>query len=185
MLFFRVQSILIMDQLIDLIKITLPAAIVLYAMFLVVKAFLNKEYEKKALEIKLENSKIVLPIRLQAYERVCLFLERISMNNLIIRVNDPMFTSQQLQQKLLFEIRNEYNHNLSQQMYMSNEAWNLVRKSMEESIGVINMSAEQVAGESRGIELAKKIFENIIQKNNDPVLVALVHIKDEIRILFG
>jgi hypothetical protein len=87
-----------MDQILDLVKIILPAATVLYAMFLVMKTFLNKEYEKKLLDIKLENNKIVLPIRLQAYERICLFLERISMNNLIIRVNDPMYTVSQLQQ---------------------------------------------------------------------------------------
>ena len=173
-----------MEILLDFIKILLPAATVLYAVFLVVKAFLNKEYEKKTLEIKMENTKIVLPIRLQAYERVCLFLERISLNNIIIRVNEPVYTSLQLQQRLLSEIRNEYNHNVSQQVYMSDEAWSVVRRSMEDIVGIINMAGEQVPQDSRGIELAKMIFEILLQRNQDPVQLALQYVKNEIRVVF-
>lgn len=173
-----------MEQVFDLLKILLPASLVLYAVFLIVKSFLNKEYEKKQLEIRAENIKIVLPIRLQAYERMCLFLERISLNNLIIRVNDPNFNSQQLQQRLLSEIRNEYNHNLSQQVYMSNEAWGMVKRAMEDIVSVINTSGEHVTPDSRGIELAKKIFENHLNKNFDAVNQALVYIKEEIRLSF-
>jgi guanylate kinase len=173
-----------MELILDFVKILLPAATVLYAMYLVVKSFLNKEYAEKQLDIKTHNAKVVLPIRLQAYERICLFLERISMNNLIIRVNEAGFNSKQLQQKLLSEIRNEYNHNLSQQVYVSNEAWNLVKKAVEDTIGIINTSAQEINPENRGIELAKKIFENIIQQKNDSVSQAIIFTKEEIRALF-
>ena len=170
--------------LLDFIKILLPASLILYAVFLVVKAFLNKEYERKLLDIKTDNNKIVLPIRLQAYERICMYLERISLNNLIIRVNDPAFTSSQLQQKLLMEIRNEYNYNISQQVYMSIEAWGLVKKATEDTVSLINTSAESLNGELRGIELAKRIFENHLQKNVDPINTALIFIKNEIQSIF-
>lgn len=173
-----------MEILLDLIKIFLPASMVLYGVFLVVKAFLNKEYEKKIIEYKMDNTKIVLPIRLQAYERVCLFLERISLNNLIIRINNPAFSAGQMQQALLSEIRNEFNHNLSQQVYMSDEAWLAVRKSMEDIVGIINKAAEQTPSDARGIELAKKIFDGLLQLNQDPVSNALTVVKNEIRVVF-
>ncbi|MDX2189172.1 MAG: hypothetical protein SFY32_04845 [Bacteroidota bacterium] len=173
-----------MEPIFDILKITLPAITVLYAVFLIVRSFLNNEYQKKLIDIKLDNTKIVLPIRLQAYERVCLLLERISLNNLIIRVNDPSFSSLQLQQKLLQEIRNEYNHNLSQQVYMSEEAWGMVRKSIEDLVGIINSAGELVDKNDRGIELAKKIFENLLNRPKDPIQEALSFVKSEIRSVF-
>lgn len=173
-----------MDQIFELAKITLPATLVLYAVFLVVKSFLNKEYDKKLLEIKMENTKIILPIRLQAYERICLLLERISLTNLIVRVNEISLNSHQLHQILLSEIRQEVNHNLSQQVYMSDDAWNTTKKAIEDVVSLINTSAEQVQPESRSIELAKKIFENHIIKNYDTVNQALTFVKAEIREVF-
>ena len=65
-----------MDVLIEFGKILLPAGIVLYAMYLTMKTILEKEVEKRLMDYKIENSKIVLPMRLQAFERMCLFLER-------------------------------------------------------------------------------------------------------------
>jgi hypothetical protein len=175
----------------DLIKILLPAAAVMYAMFLVVRSFLNshfnmmtREYEKKLVDLKVATSEKVLPLRLQAYERMCLFLERISLHNLVLRLNNPAYTSMQFQQKLLMEIREEYNHNLSQQLYMSDQSWALIKNSMEEAIAVINKSAGSIPAESRSVDLAKMIFENMLQKSDDPSAKALKFIKNEIRQIF-
>jgi hypothetical protein len=175
----------------DLIKILLPAAAVMYAMFLVVRSFLNshfemmkKEYEKKLIDLKMMSSEKVLPLRLQAYERMCLFLERISLHNLVLRLNNPAYTSLQFQQKLITDIREEYNHNLSQQLYMSDQSWGLVKNSMEEVISIINKSAGSVSGEARSVDLAKMIFENMLQKNEDPTSKALKFVKNEIRQIF-
>ena len=85
----------------DLLKMVLPASIVLYAVYLTIKALVTKDFEKKLVELKLKNTELVLPIRLQAYERMCLFLERISPNTLIVRVNDPSYNVAQLHQLLL------------------------------------------------------------------------------------
>jgi hypothetical protein len=165
----------------DFIKILLPAAIVLYAMFLTVQAFLNKELEKKLVDIRIRNTEVVLPVRLQAYERMCLFLERISPNNLILRLNNDVLSATELHQVLLSEIRDEYNHNVSQQVYMSDEAWNQVKSAMEETVSIINNAAGQVNTDGRSMDLAKSIFEIIIQQELDPAGRALKYVKDEIR----
>ncbi|TAH27745.1 MAG: hypothetical protein EAZ07_00700 [Cytophagales bacterium] len=173
-----------METLLDLLKIILPAALVLYGMYVTINSFLAKEFEKRVVELKLKNTDIILPIRLQAYERMCLFLERISPHNLVIRINEPGIDVSQFHQKLLTEIRNEYNHNLSQQVYMTDNSWNLIKKAMEDVMSIINSAALDVPKDARSIELAKMVFENLMQRNQDPISPALKFIKEEIRVVF-
>ncbi|MEQ6118054.1 hypothetical protein [Reichenbachiella sp. MALMAid0571] len=173
-----------MEALIEFGKIILPAGAVLYAVFLTVRMFLTKDLEKRLLELKMKNSETVLPIRLQAFERICLFLERISPNNLIMRVNDDEYKSGQFQQILLHEIREEYNHNLSQQVYMADETWDLVKNAMEEIVMIINEAAGAVDQDSKSIELAKKIFQVTMSREKQAVDYALQTLKEEIRLVF-
>lgn len=170
-----------MEVLIEFVKIILPAALVLYGMYLTVKSFMTKELEKKMLEVKVRNVETVLPIRLQAYERICLLLERLSPNNLVIRLNDGKMTAKQLQALMLSDIRDEYNHNVSQQVYMSEEAWDYVKTAKEDLITTINRSADSIKEDAKGIDLAKKIFQEMVEKEKDPINDALVYIKNEIR----
>jgi hypothetical protein len=102
-----------MEYFVDLLKILLPAAIVLYGMYLVVVSFLSKEREKMIVELKTKNTEVILPIRLQAAERLCLFLERITPNNLVRRSNPTNYTSNELYSILMHDVREEFNHNFS------------------------------------------------------------------------
>ncbi|MFQ3574877.1 MAG: hypothetical protein SNJ77_00420 [Cytophagales bacterium] len=173
-----------MEIVLDFIKILVPASLALYGVYSIVRMFLNKEFEKRIVELKMKNTELILPIRLQAYERICLLLERISPHNLLLRLNDSTMTSYQLQQKLIFNIREELNHNLSQQVYMSDQSWQMVKATTEEVIGLINSAAETVPQDARSIELAKTIFDKLLQKNEDPCSRALKYIKNEIQQVF-
>lgn len=173
-----------MEYLTDLIQILVPSLLVLYAVFLVVKAFLQKEFDKRLLDIKIKNSETVLPLRLQAYERICLFLERIAPNNILVRLNDPAYNAKVFQQILLQEIREELNHNLSQQVYLTDSAWESVKMAVEEVTVLINNSSTGLTEESSAIDLAKAIFENMMQLDKDPVNDALKMVKNEIREFF-
>ena len=172
-----------MDALIEFGKLLIPAAIVLYAMYLVVKSFLDKELQKKHLEVRGKSIETVLPNRLHAYERVCLFLERISPNNLIVRLNNGKYTAGEFQQILLNEIREEYNHNVSQQVYMSDEVWEKVKSAKEDLIVMINEATANLPGEATNMDLARKIFERAIEKD-DLIQIALLAAKNEIRQTF-
>ncbi|MDP4957377.1 MAG: hypothetical protein NWQ52_06515, partial [Algoriphagus sp.] len=110
-----------MDYLLELLKILLPAAAVLYGMYLVVVSFLSKEQEKLKLELKTQNQQVVLPIRLQAAERLCLLLERITPAQVIRRATPGQFSADELHHHLISEIREEFNHNASQQVYFSED----------------------------------------------------------------
>ncbi|MDG1278293.1 MAG: hypothetical protein P8O16_13500 [Algoriphagus sp.] len=173
-----------MDYLVDLLKILLPAGIVLYGMYLVVVSFLSKEKEKMIVELKTKNTEVILPIRLQAAERLCLFLERITPNNLVRRSNPASYTVNELYAQLMTEVREEFNHNFSQQVYFSEETWEAVKRAVEEVTTIINLSRQELDGEGKGIDLAKAIFSQSLDRQNDSVLYALKQVKSEVNIYF-
>jgi hypothetical protein len=173
-----------MDVLLDLIKILLPASVVLYAVYLLVRSFVQKELELKKLEIRSRSIETVLPNRLHAYERLTLFLERMSPQNLLVRLNTATMPAREFHQLLLAEVRNEYNHNVSQQVYISEDVWELIKNAKEDLIVTINDSASEIPQESTSLDLAKKIFEKSIQKTVDPLAHALSELKREIQRTF-
>ncbi|NJN24734.1 MAG: hypothetical protein HC819_01440 [Cyclobacteriaceae bacterium] len=173
-----------MEIVLELGKIVLPAALVLYAMFLTMKSMLAKEVVKANLEFKIAGSKVALPNRLQAFERMSLFLERLSPGNLVLRLNSVNMSAKQLQQVMIAEIREEFNHNLSQQIYMSDKSWGLIKNTVEDVIALINTNAEKLGPEARSVELAKLIFNELEKREVDPVAVTLSEIKAEIRDIF-
>lgn len=173
-----------MEILADLLKIIVPAALVLYAMYLMVKSFLDKEFQQKALEVKGRDREVLLPIRLQAFERMVLFLERITPNNLLLRLNDSRYSAREFQQVLVHEVREEYSHNLSQQVYMSDQSWVAVRNAMEAVIALINQAAEGLPEDARSLELSRVILQKAIDQQKDPAGQALHQLKQEIRTIF-
>jgi hypothetical protein len=156
----------------------------LYAAYLLVRTFIQRELALKQLEVRSRSIETVLPNRLQAYERMTLFLERISPQNLLVRLTSPGLAAREFHQLLLNEIRNEYNHNASQQVYMSEEVWSTIKNAKEDLIVVINDSASEMTMESTSLDLSKKIFEKSVNKSVDPIAHALTELKKEIQQTF-
>jgi hypothetical protein len=173
-----------MEYLGDLIKIFIPASIVLYGMYAVAKTFLEKGIVEKNLELKQKNAEIVMPIRLQAYERMTMFLERITPNNLLVRLSGNAVQVLDFQQLILREIRDEFNHNLSQQVYMSHELWERIRSSMNEVVTLVNTAAGELQPDEPAINLSKKIFEKIISQNHLTTAETLKFLKEEIQAIW-
>ena len=184
-----------MTDLLEILKYILPAGVVLLTSWLLLKSFLNtqEEIQKRELKIKIdelnlklkqEDKKYVTPIRLQAFERVVLFLERISPQSMIFRIQKPEQKVFQLQNMLLKTIRDEYEHNLSQQLYISKESWAMVKTAKEETIKIINTAAAEVKPDEMGIELSKRIFESSIGIEKLPTDRAIDMLKKEIHRMF-
>jgi hypothetical protein len=173
-----------MNALLEFGKILIPASIVLYAVYLIVRSFIQGEIELKKLDVRGRSIETILPARLQAYERMILFLERISPQNLLIRLNNPGFSARDFQKILLDEVRNEYNHNVSQQVYMSEEVWSQIKNAKEDLIIMINESATGMPPEATSIDLAKKVFQMTMDKKVDLINHALSELKKEIQQIF-
>ena len=131
-----------------------------------------------------EGRKIILPLRLQAYERFVLFLERIHPSNLLLRLNSPDITALQLQSLLVKTIREEFEYNLSQQLYISPGSWEMIRNAKEETISMINQATAKVGNEADSGELVRVVFEMTVSKGNLPVDEALREIKKEVQQFF-
>jgi len=169
-----------MEIIIEFGKLLIPALLVLYAMYLTVKSVLEKDIERKEVDLKIKNYETILPLRLQAYERIALLLERISPNNIMLRLNNPGLSAKEFQIILVKEIREEYNHNLSQQIYIDEDTWVLVRKAIEDTINLINQSAINLKEEAKGMDLTKAVFADIMQNEVDSIEHALSQLKKEV-----
>jgi hypothetical protein len=173
-----------MEALSELLKYTIPALIVLAAAYYLLKMFLDKESEKNQLQLRMDVQKISLPVRMQAYERLVLLLERIEPSGLLVRTNIPGMSALQFQSALIQAVRSEFDHNLSQQLYVSPKAWELVRNAREETIKRINTAAMKLNPEASSADLASAILIDDIDANQSAVKNALDLLKSEARLNF-
>lgn len=170
-----------MQVLYELLKFTVPSLVVLATAYFLLKMFLDKEAEKTQMQMRLDVQKISLPVRMQAYERLVLLLERIEPAGLLVRTNLPGMNASHLQSALIQTIRSEFDHNLSQQLYVSTKAWEMVRNAREETIKRINTSAMKLTPEATAADLASLILINDIDAEQSVVKDALDLLKSEAR----
>ena len=100
-----------------------------------------------------------LKMQVSAYERLTLFTERIKLTALVNRFYDPNLTSRQMQQVLLQNIREEYEHNLAQQLYIKPEIWEAITKMKDQNSYIINQLAALAPANATALDLNKKILE--------------------------
>jgi hypothetical protein len=140
---------------------------------------LRNERDMRRQELILQNSRTVVPIKLQAYERIILFLERISMESLLVRVSTPNMNAAQLHSGLLTSVRSEFEHNLSQQIYMSPQAWEVVRNARSGTIKLINSEFEKLPENASGMAFSKQLLTAVMDMDKEPTRVAIDFIKAE------
>ena len=155
-------------------------------MYLLVKRYFDNEQKERLLQMKIderrETLKVVTPIRLQAYERMALFLERISPDSLVLRCYQPGMDLKLLQGVMTKNIRDEWEHNLSQQVYLDPATWARIRESKDEMINLVNSSAVTLTDTDDPTRLAASIFASAAQ--HLPTDKALEELHKEINELF-
>lgn len=173
-----------MEFLLEILKYTVPALIVFLTVWVMLRYWSRNEDKRRKTEFNLHISDDILPVRLQAYERSILLLERISPDSMIMRVSRNDYTARQLQQELLGNITSEYEHNLAQQTYLSTEAWEKVKVAKNQVINLINDTAKEVKPDASGPTLGKLILERMTELNNPPSQAAIDFLKKEVKTLF-
>ena len=123
----------------------------------------KKVQVQKPVETVPEKNPHSVSMQLQAYERLILLTERISLPNLINRVNQPGLSVKEMQSVLTQNIRQEFDYNITQQIYVSNEAWEAVRNLKDQNLLIINQVASFMPAEAGGTDLNKSILEMLIQ----------------------
>jgi len=121
---------------------------------------------KKELGERKSNEPDVLKLRLQAYERITLLTERIALQNLLSRNTNSALTCRQMQMTLIDSIKQEYDYNTSQQIYVSPEVWRAVNNLKEQNIYIINQLASTLPAQASGMDLNKHIVDYLINNSN-------------------
>lgn len=170
-----------MNELIELLKYSMPALIVLCGMYLMLRHFNSREKGRFQAELLSGNAKQITPVRLQAYERLSLLLERIHPESLIQRLKVNNMTAQQAKTMLLQTIRDEFDHNLSQQIYIGSTTWQTVRNAKEQVIRIINLTASEVDPKGLGILFFKTFLEKYNELQTQPLETAKELLKKEVR----
>lgn len=173
-----------MIQFLEILKYIVPALVVFFTAYYMMNIVLRRTLIEKKTEFALKSSKVVTPARMQAYERMILFMERISPDNMLMRTLKPKMSAKELQRTLLSEIRREFDHNLSQQLYLSDEIWETIKSAKESLVKLINSAGIKIHAEANGMELSKAILDMYTQAETPPVQAAISMLKKEFRNAF-
>lgn len=166
-----------------LVSFFLSSLIVGGIAFYFFKTHVEHLQQEKRLEIKLKFQKETLPIRLQAYERLTLLTERLALGNLVNRIKPIANDKQSYEDLLIQTIEQEFEHNLVQQLYVSNQCWNVIKTAKNSTISKIrktNMS-ENITD---AYKLRETLLTDLLDQSNSPSEIALQVIKKELKVLF-
>ena len=161
-----------------------PLLIMLIAVVVVLRTQLQAHERERNAQLTLENRKITLPIRLQAYERIALYLERISPEALLLRIPTADHNAKAYESVLLETSRNEWNHNLSQQIYLSPHVWGEVKSARGNVTKFIQLCAERVRPDAPAGELASVLLAALLELSTHPTARALGVLQQEAATLF-
>ena len=168
---------------IEILKYCIPALCVLLTTWLVMHKFYKSETEKRLWELKRLSQKEISPLRMRAYERLTLLLERTTPEHMLIDLNLAEMTPLQVQAHLMHTIRQEFDHNLSQQIYVSDEVWGLIDNAKQQTVAFVNSIAQQMPAESSALDYAKTLITAYHNNGDTPNEIALQALKTEAQTL--
>ena len=172
------------ESILEIVKYLLPAVLVLVGVSIILNQVQKRNDRLEMYQIRQESLSKVIPLRLNAYERGVLFLERIRPDNLLLRCQGSGKSAKAFQAQLNMEIRSEYEHNISQQVYISNEAWRELVNAKEKMLSLINQSAKEIENNATGVDLGKAILANFSQEEEDPIRRGILALKSDLNRVF-
>jgi len=186
-----------MEIFLEFLRITVPSVLVFLTAWFIMRTFMKKEkeaingliirhHENKRLELLKESRKTLLPIRLQAYERLTLYCSRLEMGSLINRTRaTETMPAAVYRSHLVKNVEEEFNHNITQQVYMTDDLWKIIQMAKQEVVAILNKVFQNLENDDA---TAKDFLERIVEHLSDNpqvgYLQALVAIKKEAGVLF-
>jgi hypothetical protein len=172
------------SYLLDILKYTISGLGVVWIAFYLIKPYLEKNERIQLLEFKKSIANQTLPLRLQAYERIMLFMERINPENMLVRLNAAGYTAAELHSIIISEVRNEYQHNVTQQIYVTSRAWGVAKRVKEDTLNIISTAIKSLPPDASGLDLGKVILLQMSQLENNPYEIGAELIRKDLEDLF-
>lgn len=170
---------MVLDLIFVIIVILIIGAVFYLIARLIVNAYLENGIKKRAADRQAAHEQALLPLKLQAGERMVLLLERMTPPQSVYRTLQPGMTVIDLQMTLIRTIREEYEHNVAQQIYFSPACWALIKTAKEEVIRLVNISASESDPGAAAGEMARKLLERWGEPGQNHLQAAIDQIKAE------
>lgn len=163
-----------------ILQFSIPAILVIAMAYMLIDKLLKNEEARRNFELVKQNQPTITPVKLRAYERLILLLERITPQNLLPNKVLPNMSAQELQSTLLNDIRKEVEHNFSQQIYVSTELWETIKNAYENTVQLINLSSGQCSEQDSAVKLATMIIQVYDSKDQTAIDIAKDFLKNEV-----
>lgn len=168
----------------EILKYIIPTIVVIIALYMVINKFLKNETQRRQFEVYKNGQDVTLRLRLQAYERLALFLERMHLRSLMTRSYISGMTVREFQVAMIQNIQMEYDHNVSQQVYVNYLLWRTIQGVKEQTQMMINEASGRINPEDSAKVLQKVLTEMIISTPDDlPVDSALELLHNEAKLV--
>jgi len=165
-------------QIIELVSYTLPSIIITFVGYTIFELYTKNEREKRQLLVQKETKTDILPLRLQAYERMTLFIERINPSQLLVRITPISEDKNDYANYVIAQIEQEFVHNLAQQIYLTEDCWTILIKAKNATIQAILFAAKNEKIRDAN-QLREFILKDLSEKQS-PTNVALSYLKNEV-----
>lgn len=123
----------LLETFLEILKYTIPGVVI----YLLIRQFMNQQFQVTALEKRADLKKETLALRVQAYERMVLFCERIRLSDLVMRLTVDGGNAVTLKNSIIVTIQKEYEHNLTQQIYLSRQLWDMITLIKDNTIALV------------------------------------------------
>jgi hypothetical protein len=182
---FVIQQNQAMDQVIlEIVKIAFPALVVAFTVYYVLRELFHQQNQLRQLDNQKTQKQASLPIRLQAYERLSLLCERLAIPNLLMRVKYQDMNAATLRVSLMLAIQQEYEHNVTQQVYVSDQLWAIIQATRDDALQFLDIVTDKVDKKATGHQLAEALLQYHAQREADPIATAQAAIRKEASGLF-
>lgn len=174
-----------MEFFFELLKYTIPALIVFFTAYYLLKMLLDERQRIDRMALRQDAQKITLPLRLQAYERLTLLCDRVGIHNSLLRIRMPGMTVADLKGALLLSISQEFEHNTSQQLFVSETLWQIINVAKTQTLNTITEAAEGLDPKADSEKLVARILELLDEMEAPhPLQRAIIAIRIEAGRLF-
>jgi hypothetical protein len=155
-------------------------AVAAYLIYSLTKQYFNNQHQARLIDLQQQRAQPTLPLRLQACERLILLCDRISIPNLISRLRTEGASVNDLRLAMLIAIQQEFEHNITQQLYVSENLWNIIILSRNNTADIVNMVAQKLDAQADSSLLINDLFQFLGEQPSDSIAKAQAAIRQEV-----
>ena len=175
---------LYMSVFLEILKITLPALVVALTSYFIIKEMLTKQLQVQEQKLRRDRQEDTMPLRMQAYERLSLLVERLSLGGLLLRTQHGNMQAATLKITLMLAVQQEFEHNISQQIYISEKLWQIIKATRDDLFQFIELVSEKIPNDAPAQVLGEALLRYHDQRDSDPIATAQAAIRREAATLF-